>query len=163
MIFFHFFFDVRGKIAGPFCPLDGRLTIGLAIWPGWVFHHSITSFAGLHDGIASPTVVGTAILLHEDTFCSYLDSLTNHGNHPLFTMNFFKSYWINWNLLFLKFAQKKRVTTFRQLTLVFYTKQKYLLIYNLSIRHIFYLSRKFLKLSKTWYVRRHQTPIFKSG
>jgi hypothetical protein len=78
---------VGGEIAWPFCPFDGRLTVGLAIRAGFVFHHSITPFAGLHDGITSPTVVGTATLLHEDTFCSYLDGLTNHGDLPPFSMD----------------------------------------------------------------------------
>jgi hypothetical protein len=79
---------MRGEVAGSLCPFDGRFTIGLTIRPCCVLHHSVASFAGLHDGITSPTVVGTAALLHKDTFCSYLDGLTNHGDLPPFTMNF---------------------------------------------------------------------------
>lgn len=84
-ILFDFLFDVSGKIAGPFGPLDGRLTIGLAISPGRELHHSITPFAGLDDGIASPAIVGTAVLLHEDALCPRLNCLANHGNQPPFS------------------------------------------------------------------------------
>jgi hypothetical protein len=85
---------VGGKIAGPFCPFDGGFTIGLAIGTCGIFNHPVTPFAGLHDGITSPTVVGTAILLHENAFCSYFDGLTNHGDLPPFSMNcFFLIYW----------------------------------------------------------------------
>jgi hypothetical protein len=78
---------VSGEIAGSLCPFDGGLTIGLTIGTRFEYHHSITPFAGLHDGITSPTVVGTAVLLHEDTFCSHLNGLTNHGNLPPFSMD----------------------------------------------------------------------------
>jgi hypothetical protein len=84
-IFFDFFLDVGGEIAGTFRPLDGGLTIGFAIASSSIFHCSITSFARLHDGITSPTVVGTAVLLHEHTFCSHLNCLTNHDQLPPFT------------------------------------------------------------------------------
>jgi len=76
---------MSGKIAGSFGPLDGGFTIGLAIRPSLVIHHSITPFAGLNDRITPPTVVGTAVLLHEDTFCSLLIGLANHGNPPPFS------------------------------------------------------------------------------
>jgi hypothetical protein len=89
IIFFDFLLDVSGKVAGPFRPLYRGLTIGLAIGTYFVSDHSITSFAGLHDGITSPTVVGTACLLHEDTFCSHFDGLTNHGDLPPFSLNLF--------------------------------------------------------------------------
>jgi hypothetical protein len=89
VIFFNFLLDVCGKIAGPFCPFGGGLTIGLAIGTGLKFHHAITPFAGLYDGITSPTVIGTAVLLHEDAFCSYLDRLTNHGYLPPFFLDLF--------------------------------------------------------------------------
>jgi hypothetical protein len=88
-ILFYLFLHVGGKIAGSLCPFDRRLTIGLTIGTGLISHHTVTSLAGFHDGIASPTVVGTAILLHEDAFRSYLDSLTNHGNQPPFFMDLF--------------------------------------------------------------------------
>jgi hypothetical protein len=78
-----------GEIAGSLCPFDRGLTIGLAIGSGFEGHHTITTLAGFHDGVASPTVVGTAILLHEDAFCSYFDALTNHGTQPPFFMNLF--------------------------------------------------------------------------
>jgi hypothetical protein len=80
---------VSGKIAGPFCPFNRGLTIGLAIGPHFESHYPVTPFAGLDDGIASPTVIGTAVLLHEDALCSYLDSLTNHGDLPPFSLNLF--------------------------------------------------------------------------
>jgi len=86
---FYFLLDVRGKVAGSLCPLDGRFGVGLAIDPRYEFHCTIAPFAGLHDGIAPSTVVGTAVLLHEDTFCSLLDSLANHDNQPPFIMNFY--------------------------------------------------------------------------
>ena len=76
---------MSGKIAGSFGPLDRRLTIGLAISPGRVLYHSITPLAGLNDGMAFPAIVGTAVLLHEDTLRSRLDRLTNHGNQPPFS------------------------------------------------------------------------------
>jgi hypothetical protein len=88
-ILFYLFLHVGGKIAGSLCPFDRRLTIGLTIGTRLISHHTVTSLAGFHDGIASPTVVGTAILLHEDAFRSYLDSLTNHGNQPPFFMDLF--------------------------------------------------------------------------
>jgi len=84
VIFLNFLLDVSGEIAGSLCPFDRGLTIGLAIGTCFIGHHSITRFAGLHDGITSPTVIGTAVLLHEDTFCSHFDGLTNHGNQPPF-------------------------------------------------------------------------------
>jgi hypothetical protein len=82
---------VRGKIAGSLCPFDRRLTIGLAVGTRLISHHTVTSLAGFHGGIASPTVVGTAILLHEDAFRSYFDSLTNHGNQPPLFMDLFSN------------------------------------------------------------------------
>jgi len=91
VVFFHFLFDVSGEIAYSFCPFDGGLTIGLTIGTRFVYHHSITPFAGLHGGITSPAVIGTAVLLHEDTFCSHLDGLTNHGALPPFSMDLFFS------------------------------------------------------------------------
>jgi hypothetical protein len=89
IIFFDFLLDVSGKVAGPFRPFDRRLTIGLAIGTYFVSDHSVTPLAGFHDGITSPTVVGTACLLHENTFCSHFDGLTNHGNLPPFSLNLF--------------------------------------------------------------------------
>jgi hypothetical protein len=89
IVFFNFLFDVSGEIAGSFCPFNRGLTIGLAIGTYFVSYHSVTPFAGLHDGITSPTIIGTAILLHEDTFCSHLDGLTNHGDLPPFSLNLF--------------------------------------------------------------------------
>jgi hypothetical protein len=83
-IFFDFFLDMSGEITGTFCPFHRGLTIGLAIGTHFISGHSVTPFAGLHDGITSPTVVGTACLLHEDAFCSHFDSLTNHGDLPPF-------------------------------------------------------------------------------
>jgi len=73
-----------GEIAGSLCPFDRRLTIGFTIGTGLISHQVVTFLAGFHDAIASPTVAGTAILLHEDLFRSYFDSLTNHGNQPPF-------------------------------------------------------------------------------
>jgi hypothetical protein len=80
---------VSGEIAGSLCPFCSGLTIGFTIGTCFVGHHSITPFAGLHGGIAPPTVIGTAILLHKDAFCSYFDGLTNHGNQPPFYDLFF--------------------------------------------------------------------------
>jgi hypothetical protein len=71
-----------GEVAGPFCPLHRGLTISLAVGASLVIHHSITPFAGFYDGITSPTVVGTAALLHEDALCPHFDRLTNHGAQP---------------------------------------------------------------------------------
>ena len=79
---------MSGKIAGSLCPFDGRLTIGLTIGTRFVYHHSITPFAGLHGGITSPTVVGTAVLLHEDALRSHFCSLTNHGDLSPFSMDY---------------------------------------------------------------------------
>ena len=86
-VLFHVLLDVRGKVARTFCPFQSRFTIRFAIRTCFVAGYTVTSFAGLNDGITSPTVVGTAHLLHEDTFCSYFDGLTNHGNHPPFYMD----------------------------------------------------------------------------
>jgi hypothetical protein len=88
-VLFYLFLHVGGEIAGPLCPFDRRLAIGLAVGTRLISHHTVTSLAGFHDGIASPAVVGTAILLHEDAFRSYLDSLTNHDNQPPFFMDLF--------------------------------------------------------------------------
>ena len=98
-----------GKIARCLRPFDRRLTIGLTIGTRFVYDHSFTPLAGLHDGIASSPVVGTAILLHEDTFCSYFNGLTNHGTQPPFLLNL--SFYVenDWDLLFLKLAQKKEL------------------------------------------------------
>jgi hypothetical protein len=83
-IFFDFLLDMSGKIAGTFCPFNRGLTIGLAIGTHFISGHSVAPFAGFHDGITSPTIIGTACFLHEDTFCSHFDSLTNHGDLPPF-------------------------------------------------------------------------------
>jgi hypothetical protein len=88
-ILFYLFLHVGGEIAGSLCPFDRRLTIGLAVGTRLISHHTVTSLAGFHGGIASPTVVGTAVLLHEDAFRSYFDSLTNHGNQPPLFMDSF--------------------------------------------------------------------------
>ena len=79
---------MRGEIAGSFCPFHGGLRISFAIRTRIECHHSITPLAGLHDRITSPTVVGTAALLHEDTFCSHFDRLTNHGSLPPLSTGF---------------------------------------------------------------------------
>jgi hypothetical protein len=78
---------VGGEIAGSLGPFDRRLTIGFTIGTDFVSHHPVTPCAGLNDGITPPTVVGTATLLHEDTFRSYLNGLTKHGTLPPFSMN----------------------------------------------------------------------------
>jgi hypothetical protein len=82
---------MSGEITGAFCPFDRRFTIGLTIGTYFVRYHSVTPFTGLHDGITSPTIIGTAVLLHEDAFCSYLDGLTNHGDLPPFSLNLYFS------------------------------------------------------------------------
>ena len=87
VVFLNFLFDVGGEIAGPFRPFDGRFTIGFAVNTCCVFHRTVTPPAGLHDGIASPTVIGAAVLLHEDTFSSNLNGLTNYGDLPPFIMD----------------------------------------------------------------------------
>ena len=69
---------MRGEIARTFGPLDGRLTIGLAVRSRCELHHPITPLAGLDDGITPPPIIGTAVLLHEDTLCPVLDGLANH-------------------------------------------------------------------------------------
>jgi hypothetical protein len=79
---------VSGEIAGSFCPFNRGLTIGLAIGTRLVGYHPVAPFAGLYDGITSPTVIGTASLLHEDALCSYLDSLTNHGRSTSLLVGF---------------------------------------------------------------------------
>jgi hypothetical protein len=84
VIFFDFLLDVGGEVTRSLGPLHSRLAVSLAIGTCFICHHTITLFAGLHDGITSPTVVGTAVLLHKDTFCSHLNSLTNHGDQPPF-------------------------------------------------------------------------------
>jgi len=88
-IFFNFLLDVSGKVAGPFCPFDRGLTIGLAVGANFVCDHSVAPFAGFHDGITPPTIIGTACLLHEDAFCSHFDGLTNHGDLPPFSLSLF--------------------------------------------------------------------------
>jgi hypothetical protein len=88
-IFFDFLLDMSGEIAGTLRPFNRGLTIGLAIGPHFISDHSVTPFAGLHDGITSPTVIGTASLLHEDTFCSHFNGLTNHGDLPPFSLSLF--------------------------------------------------------------------------
>jgi hypothetical protein len=95
---------VGGKIAGSFRPFNSGLTIGFAIRTCLKGYHSITPFAGLDDGITSPAVIGTAGLLHEDTFCSYLDGLTNHGDLPPFL----------WNLVFKKRTEIIEVHLFQK-------------------------------------------------
>jgi hypothetical protein len=80
---------MSGKIAGSFCPFNRRLTIGLAIGTYFVSYHPVTPFAGIDDGITSPTVIGTTGLFHEYALCSYLDTLTNHGDLPPFLLNLF--------------------------------------------------------------------------
>jgi hypothetical protein len=86
-IFFDFLLDMSGEITGTFCPFDRGLAIGLAIRPHFISNHPVTPLAGLHDGITSPTVIGTACLLHEDTFCSHFNGLTNHGDLPPFSLS----------------------------------------------------------------------------
>ena len=112
VVLFDFLLDVSGEIAGSFCPFDRGLTIGLAIRSYFVSYHPVAPFARLHDGIASPTVVGTAVLLHEDTFCSHFYGLTNHGDLPPFSLNFFKLAEITEVYSFHKWAQKKELPTF---------------------------------------------------
>jgi len=80
-----------GKITSSLCPFQAGLTIGLAIRPCLISYHAVTPFAGLHDGITPPTVVGTAVLLHENAFCSWFVGLANHVDLPPFIMDcFFK-------------------------------------------------------------------------
>lgn len=76
-----------GKIARSFGPFQAWFTIGLAIKAYRILHNPFTPFTGFNDGITSPTIVGTAVLLHEDTFCSGLYGLTNHGDLPPFLMD----------------------------------------------------------------------------
>jgi hypothetical protein len=78
---------VSGEIAGSLGPFNSRFTIGFAIGTSFISHHSVTPLTRLYDGIASPTVVRTAILLHENTFCSYFNGLTDHDTLPPFSMD----------------------------------------------------------------------------
>jgi hypothetical protein len=104
---------VSGEIAGSFCPLDRGLTIGFAVGTYFISDHTVASFARLNDGITSPTIVGTAGLLHEDALCTHFDGLTNHDDLPPFLLNlFFQTIRNDLNLWFQKRAQKKRATTF---------------------------------------------------
>ncbi len=113
IIFFDFLLDVRGKVARPFRPFYRRLTVGLAIGTDLVSHHSLTPVAGFHDGITSPTVVRAACLLHEDTFRSHFDGLTNHGDLPPFSLIFiFQLAEIAILFLFHQRAQKKELPAF---------------------------------------------------
>jgi hypothetical protein len=102
---------VSGEIAGALCPFDGGLAIGLAIRPGRVLHDSVTSLAGLDDRIASPAIVGAAVLLHKDALCSRLNRLANHDNLPpffrLFLFNLVEMITFS---AFFQPLQKKRVT-----------------------------------------------------
>jgi hypothetical protein len=112
MIFLNFLLDVSGKVAGPFCPFDRGLTIGLAIGAYFVSDHSVTPFAGFHDGITSPTVIGTACLLHENTFCSYFYGLTNHGDLPPFSLNLIFSKYLK-SLGFIYFTNKHKKKSYQ--------------------------------------------------
>ncbi len=76
-----------GEVARSFCPFHRRLTISFAIGTGFVTHHSITPFARLYDGVTPPTVVRAAVLLHEDALRSHLNTLTNHGAQPPFSLD----------------------------------------------------------------------------
>jgi hypothetical protein len=109
-ILFHLFLHVGGEITSSLCPFDRRLTIGLTIGTRLISHHAVTSLAGFHDGIASPTVVGTAILLHEDAFRSYFDSLTNHDNQPPFFIDLFSNLLQLLSITIFKKDIKKRAT-----------------------------------------------------
>ncbi len=99
---------MSGEIAGSFCPFDRRLTIGLAIGTYFVSYHPVTPFAGLDDGITSPTVIGTAVLLHEDALCSHLDCLTNHDQLPPFTTIYFPELTGMIGFLDLRIGYKKK-------------------------------------------------------
>jgi len=101
---------VGGEIAGSLCPFDRRLTIGLTIGTRLISHHTVTSLAGFHDGIASPTVVGTAILLHKNAFRSWFNSLTNHDNQPPFFMDLFSNFLKLLPITISKKDIKKRAT-----------------------------------------------------
>jgi hypothetical protein len=104
---------VSGEIARSLRPLNRGLTIGLAIRSNFESDHSVAPSARLHDGIASPTIVGTAILFHENAFCSHLYGLTNHDNLPPFSLSlFFQLIKIIEVYLFYKQAQKKELPTF---------------------------------------------------
>ena len=90
-VFFDFLLDVGGEIARTFRPLNGGFAVGFAIGSSGIVHCPLTSLARLDDGIASPTVVGTTALLHEEALCSHFDGLTDHGNLPPFTAVIFRS------------------------------------------------------------------------
>ena len=68
-----------GKVTVPFCPLQGRLAIGLAVGTRFEGHYPVATFAGFNDGITSPAVVGTAVLLHKNAFRSGFVGLALHG------------------------------------------------------------------------------------
>ncbi len=87
-VLFHFLLNVRREGASTLRPFDGRLTVGLAIRARCIFNSTLAAFAGLHDGITSPPVVGTAAFLHEDALRSHFHSLANHGDQPPFLMDF---------------------------------------------------------------------------
>jgi hypothetical protein len=98
------------EIARSLCPFDRGLAIGLTIGTRLISHHAVASLAGFHDGIASPTVVGTAVLLHEDAFRSYLNSLTNHDNQPPLFMDLFSNRLTLLSISIKNMCIKKRAT-----------------------------------------------------
>jgi len=80
---------VSRKVAGAFGPFDGWLTIGLAVRSGCILQYSITSLAGLDNGVTSSTIVGATVLLHENTLHSSLDRFANNDTQPPFLMSIF--------------------------------------------------------------------------
>ncbi len=110
IVFLNLLLDVRGEVAGPFGPLDGRFAIGLAVNACGILHCPVAPLTGLDDGIAPPTIVRAAILLHEDALRSHLYGLTNHDDLPPFSTRFFERVKIIELFKFMKRHKKKRAT-----------------------------------------------------
>ena len=73
------FLDVSCEGTGTRAPFEGGFTIGLAVQPGGIFLHSVTTITLLDDGVTRTSVIRTSLLGHEHTVSPYFYRLTNHG------------------------------------------------------------------------------------
>ena len=72
-----------GHAAAPESPFDGRIRKNQAIIAGGPFHHLLTAFTFLDNGVAVTPIELTTFVAHEGTFDPFLYACTNHGYHIL--------------------------------------------------------------------------------
>jgi hypothetical protein len=86
---FDFLFDVSGGRTVSGKPLAGRIGIDSTILTRRVIHYFVTTFTLFNNDMTTASIKPATFLVHESTFRSTFDGLTDHWNHTPFFFKFF--------------------------------------------------------------------------